>query len=199
MQSSLSTEQQIKQQPTGDSGAVLADGHSEDVAVDSMNGKQFLTFSVANAEYGVDIMQVREIKVWSELTRLPNSPEYMRGVLNLRGVVIPIFDLRARFGQGLTADNDQNVVIILAVNSGQRIIGILVDAVSDIVTIADGQIKPAPPKVESCIESEFVTGLFALDNNNMVVLLNVDVLFATTDTDIGNIGLGEFSSDNAES
>src|ERR1700759_4836176 len=104
--------------------------------------QQFLTFTVQGAEYGVDIMTVREIKGWTETTRLPNSPDYMRGVMNLRGLIIPIFDLRARFGKGLTQADVKNVVIILAVTG--RNIGILVDSVSDILTVDPGEIKAAP-------------------------------------------------------
>src|SRR5690348_13029709 len=92
--------------------------------------QQFLTFNVSGEEYGVALMTVREIKGWSKATRLPNSPEFMKGVINLRGVVIPIFDLKRRFEMGDIEPNEKNVVIILAV--GKRLMGILVDAVSDI-------------------------------------------------------------------
>jgi len=99
---------------------------------------QFLTFTVNAEEYGVDIMTVREIKGWTEITHLPNSPEYMRGVMNLRGLIIPIFDLRARFKRELTEASVKHVVIILAVR--ERNIGILVDTVSDILTVNEGDI-----------------------------------------------------------
>src|SRR6201994_2991488 len=82
---------------------------------DGSDACQFLTFTVGDEEYGVDIMTVREIKGWTETTRLPNTPEYMRGVMNLRGLIIPIFDLRARFTRQLTQANASHVVIILAV------------------------------------------------------------------------------------
>lgn len=134
---------------------------------------QFLTFQVGSSEYGVDIMTVREIKGWSETTRLPNMPDFMRGVINLRGVVVPIFDLRCRFNMGVTEANPKNVVIILAV--GDRTIGILVDAVSDILTINSDEIKP-PPTTETQVDAAFVSGLISVEER-MVVLLLVDKLF----------------------
>lgn len=136
---------------------------------------QFLTFSVQQAEYGVDLMKVQEIKAWSQVTRMPNSPKYMRGVMNLRGVVVPIFDLRARFGQGDTEAHEKNVVIILAV--GERIIGILVDAVSDILSVGSDEIKSTPSKTENNIDEEFVEGLISIDDNKMVILLDAARLF----------------------
>lgn len=137
--------------------------------------QQFLTFAVMGEEYGVDIMGVREIKGWTETTRLPNSPEFMRGVMNLRGLIVPIFDLRARFSRGLTQADAKHVVIILAV--AERNIGILVDAVSDILTVSDSDIKPAPD-TQTKLDANFINGLISLDNR-MVVLLNVNHLFDT--------------------
>jgi purine-binding chemotaxis protein CheW len=146
---------------------------------ESHNGmaRQFLTFTVAGEEYGVDIMTVREIKGWTETTRLPNAPLYMRGVMNLRGLIIPIFDLRTRFHHGLTEATPKHVVIILAV--AQRNIGILVDAVSDILDVSTDQIKLAPnvdSGAESQVDSAFISGLISLENR-MVVLLNIEHLF----------------------
>ena len=134
---------------------------------------QFLTFTVQGEEYGVDIMTVREIKGWTEITRLPNSPECMRGVMNLRGLIIPIFDLRARFRRELTQANASHVVIILAVK--ERNIGILVDTVSDILTVAAAEVKPAP-SIEGAAQDDYITGLISLENR-MVVLLTVEHLF----------------------
>lgn len=137
--------------------------------------QQFLTFTVGNEEYGVDIMTVREIKGWQETTRLPNTAEYMRGVMNLRGLIIPIFDLRMRFHGTLTQATPKHVVIILAV--GERNIGVLVDAVSDILDVNAGQIKPAPEGEEEGA-SDYINGLISLDDR-MVVLLEINRLFDT--------------------
>ena len=134
---------------------------------------QFVTFMVADEAYAVDIMQVREIKAWSEVTRLPNQPEHMRGVLNLRGVIVPIFDLRCRFGQGLTEATAIHVVVIVAV--AERIVGILVDTVSDILTVSSDEVRPVP-ELESRGDRDFLEGL-ASAGERMVALLNLDELF----------------------
>ncbi len=137
---------------------------------------QFLTFSVEGNEYGVDIMSVREIKGWTESTRIPNSPEFMRGVMNLRGVVIPIFDLRTRFNMGVTKADAKNVVIVISIES--RTIGILVDAVSDILTVDAGEVKASPAGTTDMeIDKAYISGLISVDNK-MVVILNVENLFS---------------------
>jgi len=135
--------------------------------------QQFLTFTVGDSEYGVDIMTVREIKGWTDATRLPNTPPYMRGVMNLRGHIVPIFDLRARFTGEMTHATVKHVTIVLA--AGQRIVSILADTVSDILTAFDDEIKPAPQAQES-IEAHYVTGLIAVEER-MVVLLDIEAMF----------------------
>ncbi|MFN9790187.1 MAG: chemotaxis protein CheW [Holosporales bacterium] len=135
----------------------------------SSTPQQILTFTVANEEYGVDIMAVREIKGWTEATRLPNTQPYMRGVINLRGLIIPIFDVKARLGGELTHATPKHVVIILAV--GARNVGLLVDAVSDILDVNSDQIKASPTGEEQTTE-DYVTGLISLENR-MVVLMDV--------------------------
>lgn len=148
------------------------DNETNNAALDN-TPQQFLTFTIESEEYGVDIMTVREIKGWSDTTRLPNTPEFMRGVINLRGLIIPIFDLRARFELGRTDANPKHVVIILAV--GERTIGILVDAVSDILDANTDEIKPAPTS-DTNPKDQCVSGLIS-HNDRMVVLLAVDKLF----------------------
>lgn len=145
----------------------------DDTPTSSASASQFLTFTVAGEEYGVDIMTVREIKGWTETTRLPGAPEFMRGVMNLRGLIIPIFDLRTRFHLGKTEATAKHVVIILA--ACERNIGLLVDAVSDILTTTADQIKPAPTgRTEA--QEECISGLISIESR-MVVLLNVERLF----------------------
>lgn len=134
---------------------------------------QFLTFTLGSEEYGVDIMSVREIKAWSDVTRLPNSPKYMLGVMNLRGIIIPIFDLRARFGGETTQPHAKNVIIVVALE--KRLTGILVDTVSDIVDTTPGEIKP-PPSADLSIDERYVHGLISLDER-MIVLLDIEHLF----------------------
>jgi purine-binding chemotaxis protein CheW len=148
---------------------------------------QFLTFTLGEEEYGVDIMTVREVKGWTETTRLPNSPEYVRGVLNLRGIIIPIFDLRARFTGKMTEANSTHVVIILAVED--RIIGVLADTVSDILTVNSSEIKPTP-ETNNEIDQRFVAGLIAVEER-MVVLLDMAHLLTHDDLEHTAIQQGE--------
>lgn len=150
-----------------DGGALVADGR----------GRQFVTFTIDDEEYGVDIMAVREIKAWTGATKLPNAPAHMRGVINLRGLIVPVFDLRARFGQALTEATKIHVVIILAV--GKRIIGVLVDAVSDILDVSAAAIQ-AVPKMDRTIDADFLSGLISVEDR-MVALLDADALFDMDD------------------
>ncbi len=135
--------------------------------------QQFVTFAIGTEEYAVDIMQVREIQAWTEVTVLPNQPNYMRGVLNLRGIIVPIFDLRRRFNQGKTEATSIHVVVIIAVND--RIIGILVDRVSDILTVDSGEIRQVPD-IDENDESEHLIGLVTA-GERMVALLDTGSLF----------------------
>ncbi len=134
---------------------------------------QHITFTVGDEEYGVNIMDVREIKGWTQATRLPNSPDYVRGVINLRGTMVPIFDLRARFGNGATEVSSTHVVVIVTV--GVRVIGILVDAVSDILTIDRSDIQPVP-KIDGTGEDDFIGGLVTI-GGRMVALLMLERMF----------------------
>jgi purine-binding chemotaxis protein CheW len=138
--------------------------------------QQYVTFTVGTEEYGVNILTVREIRGWHPETKLPNMPDFVRGVINLRGIIIPIFDLRARFGGGPTAVTWRHVVVVLQV--GTRTRGILVDAISDILTVAEDQVKPAPEIETGMIDSQFLSGLVTADDR-MVTLLDVTRLFAT--------------------
>ncbi len=136
--------------------------------------QQFLTFLVDDTQYGVALMDIQEIRVWSETTPIPNSPDYMRGVINLRGQVIPIFDLRARFDRGETQTTDKHVIVVL--NAGERVVGLLVDAVSDIISADDSDIQPPPSHQDSDINADYVEGLIDVDGT-MIVALNITQLF----------------------
>ena len=137
------------------------------------NTKQFITFTLGPEEYGIDIMVVREIKGWTETTMIPNAPSHVRGVINLRGVIVPIFDLRARFGMGLTTPTKMHVVIIVA--AGTRTIGLLVDTVSDIISVDPKAIRPVP-EMGLPTDDQFLDGLVALDDR-MVTLVSLAGLF----------------------
>lgn len=135
--------------------------------------QQFITFTVQGYEYGIDIMSIREIKGWTETTSLPNSPHYMRGVINLRGTVVPIMDLRSRFGMGDTDAKKNHVVMIVTI--GVRLMGILVDAVSDILTVETSAIRSVP-EVDGSHHGDILKGLVSLENR-MVGLLILEGLF----------------------
>lgn len=156
--------------------------NKEDLSTD-VETRQFLTFSLGKEEFGIQIISVSEIKAWSKPTRLPNVPAYLQGVVNLRGVIVPVVDLRARFGMELTSPNEKNVVIFLNVEN--KMFGILVDNVSDIVNIRTDKICHAP-KIEGEVKDEYVEGL--VDNNGqMIVLLNIDKLFHDTINEVKKV------------
>jgi purine-binding chemotaxis protein CheW len=134
--------------------------------------QQFITFTIGAEEYGVDIMAVKEIRGWVDTTSLPRAPEYVRGVINLRGAIVPIYDLRTRFGLGVTETTRTHVVIIVTV--GSRVAGLLVDTVSDILTVTTGDIR-AVPDLDGASDNAFLSGLVALDER-MVTLIAIDKL-----------------------
>jgi len=136
---------------------------------------QFMTFTLGAEEYGIDIMVVREIKGWTDTTSIPNAPPHVRGVINLRGVVVPIFDLRARFGMGRTEPTKMHVVII--VSSGTRTVGLLVDTVSDIISVKEGEIRPVPDMGMQS-DDNFLAGLVT-SRERMVTLVSLQGLFGT--------------------
>ena len=136
--------------------------------------RQFITCTLGQAEYGIDIMAVREIKGWTETTALPHAPDWIRGVINLRGIIVPILDLRTRFGLGTTAPTPMHVVVII--QTGTRTAGLLVDAVSDIIAISSGDIRPVPDVNIDAPES-LLSGLVPLERG-MVALVSLDQLLS---------------------
>ncbi len=140
---------------------------------------QFISFAIGDDQYGVDIMAVREIKGWSEITHLPKQPDYVRGVLNLRGVIVPIIDLRCRFGQGLTEATPLHIVIIVQI--GSRQVGLLADRVLDIVSLGASQIQPVPRIVRGA-RVDFLSGLVTVDNA-MIALIDLSNLLSMAMTD----------------
>jgi len=133
---------------------------------------QFLTFSLAGEEYGVDILQVQEVKVWTQVTVLPNTPSYIKGVLNLRGVIVPIIDLRSRFEMEAVDYDATTVIVVLKLYIGNRdrIIGLVVDSVSDVLDIPGSSIKPVS-EFELNSRSEAITGV-ATVNNKLVIMMD---------------------------
>jgi purine-binding chemotaxis protein CheW len=154
-----------------DPGAVTAGGAASQGAGAPT---QLISFAIGDDQYGVDIMAVREIKGWTAITHLPRQPDYVRGVLNLRGVIVPIIDLRCRFGQGLTEATSLHIVIIVQVAS--KLIGLLADRVLDIVSLDGLQIQPVPRVVQSS-RVEFLAGLVTIEGA-MIALIDLPHLLS---------------------
>jgi len=143
-------------------------------SIPEAGSREFVSFAIGDDQYGIDIMAVREIKEWSNVTRLPKQPEYVRGVLNLRGVMVPIIDLRRRFGQGLTETTPLHIVVIVQID--ERMVGLLVDRVLDIVVFEAGKIQ-AVPKVVQSSRTGFLAGLVTFDGN-LIALIDLPSLLA---------------------
>ncbi len=167
----------------GSTQTVSAEQVNVDIG-DMTDTDQFLTFMLAGEEYGVDILRVQEIKGWDAVTTIPNTPEYLRGVINLRGTIVPIIDMRIRFGLEKLDYGLLTVVIVLKVDYGDksRIIGIVVDGVSDVYNVPDEEIKPSPD-FGSAVDTEFVKGLATIEDK-MVIVLDIDQMFNSGDLEI---------------
>lgn len=150
-------------------------GNSE-ISIAAQDGAalQLISFAIGDEQYGVDIMAVREIKGWTDITPLPGQSEYVRGVLNLRGVIVPVVDLRCRFGQGLTKASPLHICIIVQI--GAKPIGLLADRVLDIVSLESSEIKPEP-KVAPSHATSFLSGLVTTDSG-MIALIDLPHLLA---------------------
>jgi len=145
---------------------------------------QFISFAIGDEQYGVDIMAVREIKGWSQITHLPRQPDYMRGVLNLRGVMVPIIDLRCRFGQGMTEATPLHIVIVVQI--GTRHVGMLADRVLDIVSFNRSQMQPVP-RVAETSRADFLSGLVTIESG-MIALIDLSQLLSASLDDGADLG-----------
>lgn len=148
------------------SGAVLAA---------EAENREFLVFSLGDEEYAIDILKVQEIRGYENVTRIANAPDFIKGVTNLRGVIVPIVDLRIKFHFDKVEYGGQTVVIV--VNVADRVVGIVVDGVSDVMTLTPDQIKPAP-EFGVTLSSDFLSGLGSLDDR-MLVLVDIDKLLTS--------------------
>jgi purine-binding chemotaxis protein CheW len=137
---------------------------------------QLISFAIGNDQYGVDIMAVREIKGWTAITHLPKQPDYVRGVLNLRGVIVPIIDLRCRFGQGLTEATPLHIVIIVHIAS--KSVGLLADRVLDIVSLDESQVQPVP-RIAHAHRLNFLSGLVTIEGS-MIALIDLQNLLGSS-------------------
>lgn len=134
--------------------------------------EQYLTFRLDGLDYGIPITQVQEIRGWTKVTPLPNSPRYIKGVLNLRGTIVPIIDLRLRFNLDEVAYDACTVIVV--VNVGGRLAGVVVDAVSDVISLTPEELR-TPPEFEGHANRQFVQGLTQVDDK-LLVLIDVDKL-----------------------
>ena len=141
------------------------------------DAQQWLTFKLAGEEYGVGILSVQEIRGWSAVTAIPHSPAWLLGVINLRGAVVPIIDLRIKFNFAKAEYNEFTVVIILTVAG--RVLGIVVDGVSDVTTLEPGQIKPAP-EFSAQQGAGYIIGL-GTQGERMLILIDIEKLIAGRD------------------
>ncbi|NUQ61650.1 MAG: purine-binding chemotaxis protein CheW [Pirellulales bacterium] len=135
---------------------------------------QFLTFTLEDEEYGIEILRVQEIKGYSKIRPIPNAPDYVKGVMNLRGTVVPVIDLRCRFRMPHADYNQFTVIIVVSV--GSRVVGLVVDAVSDVLNIPTDQVEETP-EVSGDLDTSFFRGMGKV-GEKLVLLLNIDKLIA---------------------
>ncbi|PUX80389.1 chemotaxis protein CheW [Cronobacter sakazakii] len=144
------------------------------------SGQEFLVFTLGDEEYGIDILKVQEIRGYDQVTRIANTPSFIKGVTNLRGVIVPIVDLRVKFEQGDVEYNENTVVIVL--NFGQRVVGIVVDGVSDVLSLTAEQIRPAP-EFAVTLSTEYLTGLGAF-GERMLILVHIEKLLNSEEMEL---------------
>lgn len=135
--------------------------------------KEFLTFRLGNEEYGIDILRVQEIRSYETPTRIANSPHFIKGVVNLRGVIVPVVDLRIKLGCDKVEYNDFTVVIVLNVRG--RVVGAVVDSVSDVLELPESDLKPSPEMNSNAADNAFVTGIASV-GERMLILMDIQAL-----------------------
>ncbi len=142
------------------------------VTASELVANEFLTFRLGGEEYGIEILKVQEIRGYDSITHIANSPDYIKGVINLRGIIVPIIDMRIKFNLAHAAYDQFTVVIILTVAG--RVMGVVVDGVSDVITLADEQVRPTPG-LGSVIETQYIMGLGTVDER-MLILIDIEKL-----------------------
>ena len=140
-------------------------------------GGEFLTFRLGAEEYGIDILKVQEIRSYEQPTRIANAPAFVKGVVNLRGVIVPIVDLRLKLGCDTAEYNGFTVVIVLNVKG--RVVGAVVDSVSDVLELGAGTIKPAP-EMTTAVDTSFITGIGSI-NDRMLILMDIEALMSSSE------------------
>lgn len=138
---------------------------------------EFLIFTMGQEEYGLDIIKVQEIRGYETVTQLANTPDYFKGVINLRGVIVPVIDMRIKLKLGTVSYNEMTIVIVL--NLRGKVVGMVVDGVSDVATLTPDQIRAAP-QLGNAIDGNYITGLGTVDDR-MLILVDIDGLMANDD------------------
>ncbi|MBS0444790.1 MAG: chemotaxis protein CheW [Proteobacteria bacterium] len=151
--------------------------HHEAVRAAAATGGEYLTFRLGEEEYGIDILKVQEIRSYESPTRIANAPSFIKGVVNLRGVIVPIVDLRLKLGCASAEYNSFTVVIVLNVKG--RVVGAVVDSVSDVLELSREAIKPAP-EMSSAIDTSFITGIGSVAER-MLILMDIEGLMASAE------------------
>ena len=151
-------------------------GAASKSAID-VDGTEYLAFTLGKEEYGIDILKVQEIRGYEAVTRIANAPVFVKGVINLRGIIVPVVDMRIKFNLGNPTYDQFTVVIIL--NISGRVVGMVVDSVSDVTTLTHDQIKP-PPDMDTTFNSDYLIGLGTIDDR-MLILVDIDKLMTSPD------------------
>ena len=157
----------------------LREGTSAPVTAAAVQAdNEYLTFTLGKEEYGIDILKVQEIRGYEAVTRIANAPEFIKGVVNLRGIIVPILDMRIKFNLGEAKYDRFTVVIIL--NVAGRVVGMVVDSVSDVIQLTAQQIRPAPDFASSTFDTKYITGLGTIDER-MLILVDIERLMSGVD------------------
>ena len=143
--------------------------------ISNLSNNEFLTFTLGSEEYGLDILKVQEIRGYDAVTSIANTPEFIKGVINLRGSIVPIVDLRIKFRMSPVVYDQFTVVIIL--NFGHRVVGIVVDSVSDVLTLKHEQIRAAP-ELSAALDTRYILGLGTVDER-MLILVDIEKLMSS--------------------
>jgi purine-binding chemotaxis protein CheW len=143
-------------------------------------GRELLTFTLGREEYGIDILKVQEIRGYDAVTTIANAPAFIKGVINLRGIIVPIVDMRIKFKLGSVTYDETTVVIIL--NIGKRVIGMVVDGVSDVTTLKPEEVKPAP-EFGSSLDTQYLLGLGTVEER-MIILVDIERLMSSRDMEL---------------
>lgn len=138
---------------------------------------EFLAFTLGKEEYGIHILKVQELRGYEEPTRIANAPDFIKGVVNLRGIIVPIVDMRIKFNLGTPTYDQFTVVIIL--NIAGRVVGMVVDSVSDVITLSPEQVKPAP-EMGTALNTDYLIGLGTIDER-MLILVDIDKLMSSAE------------------